>query len=74
MALGGRKSVAAGKTADVIRRLEGLRKDATLVVSFRLDPRTKSQLETIVTREHMGSIAALVKKWVLDRLESDSGG
>lgn len=42
MALGGSKSHAAGKTAEVIRRLEGLRKDATLV-----------------------------KKWVLDRLDSE---
>ena len=69
MALGSRKSAAAGKTADVIRRLEGLRKDATLVISFRLDPRTKMQLEAIAESEHIGSTAALVKKWVLDRLE-----
>ncbi len=74
MALGGSKSHAAGKTAEVIRRLEGLRKDATLVVSFRLEPRIKNRLEAIVEQEHMGSMAALVKKWVLDRLERDERG
>ena len=71
MALGGRKSHAAGKTAEVIRRLEGLRKDATLVVSFRLEPRIKNQLETMAEQEHMGSVAALVKKWILDRLDNE---
>ena len=70
MALGG-KSHAAGRTAEVIRRLEGLRKDATLVVSFRLEPRIKNQLETIAEQEHMGSVAALVKKWILDRLDNE---
>jgi hypothetical protein len=71
MALGGSKSHAAGKTAEVIRRLEGLRKDATLVVSFRLEPRIKNQLETIAEQEHMGSVAALVKKWILDRMDNE---
>jgi hypothetical protein len=73
MALGGSKSHAAGKTADVIKRLEGLRKDATSVVSFRLEPRIKNRLEAMADQEHMGSVAALVKKWVLDRLDSERG-
>ena len=68
MALGP-KSGAGARTSEVIRRLEGLRKDKTVTLSFRMDPHDKERLTAIAAREHLGSAAALVKKLVLDGLD-----
>ena len=70
MALGSKKSGAANKAADTIRRLDGLRKDATKPVAFRMDPRDIEKLE-IHARENGLKLAQLVKSWVLQRMKQE---
>ena len=69
MALGSKKnqSAASKKTVETIRRLEGLRKDATKPVSFRLEPRELDRLTQYAKKQGI-KISQLLKSWVLDRL------
>jgi hypothetical protein len=71
MALRGDKRDAAGRRAsEVIRRLEGLRKDATRPVTFRMDPRDISRLQAEAERRGL-RLAQLVKSWVVERMDSE---
>lgn len=51
---------------ETIRRLEGLRKDVTKTVAFRLDPRDADRLEAETERQGLRT-AQLVKTWVIQR-------
>ena len=72
MALGSKKkqSPASRRTAETIRRLEGLRKNATKPVSFRLEPR-KLELLTKYAKEQGLKTSQLVKAWVLQRMSKE---
>jgi len=70
MALGGSKKGSAGyKASSTIKRLEGLRKDATRTVSFRVDPHTYEQLEIEAKRQGL-RISQLVKSYVTQGLHN----
>lgn len=70
MALGSRKTAAGSKTTETIRRLEGLRKDATRPVAFRLDPRLYDRIVAVADERGLKP-AQLVKSWVLERMRNE---
>jgi len=71
MALGGSKSDATKKTTATIRRLEGLRKDATRPVTFRMDPRDVEKLERIAAANGL-KLSQLIKSWILQRMREEN--
>ena len=66
MALGG-KSAAGKRTTELIKRLDSLRKDSTVVMSFRVDPRTADQIGGEAEQQGLRT-SHLIKSWVLQRL------
>lgn len=69
MALGSKKkqSAVSKKTVETIRRLEGLRKDATKPVSFRLESRELDRLTQYAKKQGIKT-SQLLKSWVLQRM------
>ena len=69
MALG-KSSQAGKKMSDTIKRLEGLRKDVTKPVTFRLDYRTAQLLEAYADDQGMRT-GTLIKSWIIQRMKSE---
>ena len=61
---------AGAKTAETIRRLEGLRKDVTRPVAFRLEPGLYDRIVTAAEARGLKA-AQLVKSWVVERMEEE---
>jgi predicted HicB family RNase H-like nuclease len=70
MALGKSTSPARSKAAESIRRLEGLRKDATRPLAFRLSPEDYEALRDHAEAQGM-KLSQLVKAWVLQRMKEE---
>jgi len=68
MALGKNKTQASIKATDTIKRLEGLRKDATVVLSFRADPLLADRLEREAERQGLRT-SQLIKSYVVQKLD-----
>lgn len=72
MALGEnkKKGPAGRKTADTIRRLESLRKDATRPVSVRLTPEEADAISSYAT-DHSLRTGQLLRQWIRDRMRDE---
>ena len=68
MALGDKKTPAGKRAAETFSRLEGLRKDATRPVSFRLKPQEYNRLVKMAETQGL-KVSQLVKSWVIQQLQ-----
>lgn len=70
MALG-KGSQAGRKMSDTIKRLDGLRKDVTKPVTFRLDHHIAEQLEAYAEQQGMRT-GTLIKSWIIQKMRSEN--
>ena len=66
MALGGNKA-AGRKASETIKRLDSLRKDSTVVLSFRVSPKEAERIEAAADKQGLRT-GQLIRSWVLQRL------
>lgn len=70
MALKGKSGPAGKKVSAAFQRLDGLRKDTTRPVSFRMDPRLYDRLREYAEMKGL-KLSQVVKMWITEKMDRE---